>query len=118
MWAIMHPHYLNIRIARHLKVLAVLVLVASAIWIGDRLIAGQIGIEALCASKVATAGFGDVPMLGGGYCRPNWSSTIGVFLTTVVLLFVAGAIAYFIFYFVPVSLHRGLRDLQRQETYE
>ncbi len=100
------------RLKRHGLWVAVLAAVTAAILIGARLIDGQIGAEFLCASKVASAQFGDVLMVDGGYCRPRWGSAIGVFLTLSVVLFVALSIAYFVFFFIPVSLHRAMK---RQE---
>ena len=111
---ISQDHRESIRVKRHLVLLAVIVLVVSSLWIGDRLVDGKVGADFLCASKVATAQFGDVPMLDGGYCRPRWGSAIGVFLTLSVVLFVALSIAYFVFYFIPVSLHRALLRLERE----
>ena len=102
------------RLKRHGLWIAVLAAIIAAIWIGDRLVDGEVGGKFLCASKVAVAQFGDVAMLDGGYCRPRWGSAIGVFLTVTFVLFVALSVAYFVFYFIPVSLHHSLLRLERE----
>ncbi len=98
------------RFGRHLLIVVILPLLLSSAWVGSRLVAGDVGERQLCVSTVEAPQLGDVPMLNGSFCRPNWRATKDVWATATLILMTWIGLTYLIGFVVPAALHRRLTN--------